>query len=110
MGTLHVEASRKSDDSSTGPRRDRVLRETAVDTARAWTSRWFRTLADDGRRVEGGWPGTVQEARARVAADAERALVDLAMPALTRDELSRITRVTYEEARRLWRAGVGPTG
>ena len=110
MVTLHAEPSQRSDEPPTTPRRELVLRATVARTASNWTNRWFRTLADDGRRVEGGWPGTLPEARARIAADAERALGDLSMPALTQDELGRLTRMTYEEARRLWLAGVGPTG
>jgi hypothetical protein len=87
--------------------RELVLQESAMQTARDWTSRWLRTLADDGRPVDGGWPGTVQEARGCVATAVGRALVERAMPALTRDELSRITRMTYDEARRLWRTSAG---
>lgn len=100
MNTLHVGLS---------GRRELVLQEAAADAARAWTSRWFRALADDGRRVEGGWPGTVKEARARVAADAGRALEGSSMAALTLEELGRLTRTTYDEARRLWRASVAPS-
>jgi hypothetical protein len=107
MVILHSESSRRNDDSSTGPRREIVLQETAAQAARDWTGRWFRTLADDGRPVEGGWPGTLREARACVAADAGRVLEGRAMPALTRDELSRVTRITYEHARRLWRTSAG---
>lgn len=110
MVTLHSEASRHRDDSSTGSRRKLVLQETAAQAARDWTIRRFRTLADDGWPVEGGWPGTIQEARAYVAADAGRVLEQRAMPALTWDELSQLTRMTYDEARRLWRTRAGQPG
>ena len=90
--------------------RELVLQQAAAHTARVWTSGWFRTLASDGRRAVGGWPGTLQEARTRIAADAGRTLEEISMTALTRDELSRITKITYEEARRLWRAGAALTG
>jgi hypothetical protein len=91
-------------ESMVGGRRAVLLHEAAVAAARAWTSSWFRTLADDGRRIEGGWPGTLPEARGRVSVDAARALAGSSMTALTREELKRLTRTTYEEARRLWRA------
>ncbi len=107
---LDVEASRETSDCSAAPTRGLVLQQAAVRTARTWTSAWFRALAGDGRRVEGGWPGTVPEARARIASDAARTLEGLSMAALTRDELSRVTRMTYEEARRLWRANAAPAG
>ncbi len=84
--------------------RELVLQEIAVDSARAWTSRLFRALADERRRVAGGWPGIMTEARATLAGDAARVLDDRAMAALTRDELSRLTWVMYREARRLWLA------
>ena len=108
MVASHVESPPQTSDSSARPQRELVLQQTAVDTARGWASGWFRSLAGDGRRIEGGWPGTIPEARARIAGDASRALEHLSMPALTRDELSRVTRLTYEEARRLWRASVAP--
>jgi hypothetical protein len=105
-----VEASRDESDPSVTQQRELVLQESAARTARVWTSGWFRSLSGEGRRVEGGWPGTVQEARARIAADAARALEDVSMPALTRDELIRLARITYEQARRLWRTSAGQPG
>jgi hypothetical protein len=110
MVMLQSAPSRHGGASSPGPLREVLLEESAAQAARDWTSRWFRTLADDGRPVEGGWPGTVQEARACVAAGATRVLEQRAMPALTSDELSRLTRMTYELARRLWRTSAGQPG
>lgn len=100
-------ATRLSTDSSDSPR-ELMLHEAALSTARAWTTGWFRTLREDGRRVEGGWPGTIHEARGRINADASNALTTSSMPALTREELGRLTQTTYEEARRLWRASAAP--
>jgi hypothetical protein len=85
------------------PPRAVVLREMAVGAARSWTKRWLSTLEADGRAVEGGFPGTVSEARAVLAHFAGRALVDLGAPALAREELPELTRITYDEARRSWR-------
>jgi hypothetical protein len=100
-------AARQGNDSGGEPR-EIMLQATALGTAREWTTRWFRTLAEDGRPIEGGWPGTMHEARARVAADAANALHHSAMAALTREELGRLTRTAYDEARRLWRASAAP--
>jgi hypothetical protein len=98
--------TRQSNDSSDP--RELALHEIALSTARQWTTGWFRTLAEDGRRVEGGWPGTIHEARGRIAADASNELLRTSKPALTREELGRLTQTTYEEARRLWRASAAP--
>lgn len=104
---VYVGPSGSDGDSSTSPRRDVVLEETAGQAARAWTSSLFGALAGDGRPVEGGWPGTVPEARGRIAAFAARTLEGMSLPPLTSDELSHLTRITYEEARRIWRAEAG---
>lgn len=88
-------------------RRKLMLEASAAQSARDWTRRWLHTLASDGRPIEGGWPGTLPEARACVAADAGTALRKLSMPALTREELSHLTRLTYDQARRLWRSSAG---
>jgi hypothetical protein len=108
MVMLPSEPSPHRDEPSTGTRRELVLEETASQAARDWTSRWFHTLAADGRPIEGGWPGTVQEARACIAVDAGRVLEQRSMPALTREELGRLTQMTYEHARRLWRTTAAP--
>jgi hypothetical protein len=84
--------------------REHVLEEAALDAARTWTARCIEDLERDGRRIEGGWPGTLHEARGRCAQLAACTLSRLSMPALTWDELDRITQITYVEARRLWMA------
>ncbi len=87
-----------------GMSRDHVLDEAAHDAARAWVRQWMDDLAREGRPVEGGWPGTLKEARGRCAELSTRMLARSAMVAPARDELDRITQITYAEARRLWRA------
>ncbi|MBX3226216.1 MAG: hypothetical protein KIT84_28410 [Labilithrix sp.] len=52
----------------------------------------------------------MNEARARFEGDASRALGSASLSPLTRDELARLTRFTYDEARRLWRTNVVPSG
>jgi hypothetical protein len=44
------------------------------------------------------------EARTRAAAEARRVLIERSMAALTHDELERLARITYDEARRSWGA------
>lgn len=84
--------------------RSEVLDGAALDAARTWVRQWVEDLARDGRRPEGGWPGTLNEARARCAERSARMLAQGSMLAPAWDEVERYTHVTYAEARRLWRA------
>jgi hypothetical protein len=88
--------------------RENFLRETAVDAAHVWEKGWRRALASDGRRVEGGWPGTIPEARMRVGAHVGKALLERSMSALTHEEFDRVASIMYEEARRCWRGAGSP--
>ena len=54
--------------------RGELLEQAAVDAARSWTGAYCAELVREGRRVEGGWPGTVREARARAATEGATAL------------------------------------
>ena len=42
------------------------LEERAVDAGRAWATDVRSALVDEGRRVCGGWPGTLSEAHSRM--------------------------------------------
>lgn len=86
--------------SALEPRRAQ-LKAAAVRLGQLWADACCEDLGRDGRAVEGGWPGTLGEARARVTAHAR------SMPCLlTEEELSWVTRATYDEARRVWFASV----
>lgn len=84
--------------------REALLASAAREAAQKWANAYREELARDGRPVEGGWPGTMPEARARGAACAGRHLVERAMSVLTYAELGRVARITYDEARRCWRS------
>ena len=83
--------------------RAELLDRAASGAALVWTGAFFSELQREGRRVEGGWPGTVREARTRAANEAARVLTQGSMAALTGEELDRLARITYEEARKSWR-------
>src|SRR3954471_8542962 len=101
MNVLNFESSRPANDAPLSCR-ERLLDATALDAARKWTRHLMEELVSEGRAIAGGWPGTVNEARGRCGSLASRALAANAMPPLARDELGRLTRIAYDEARRLW--------
>jgi hypothetical protein len=82
--------------------RRELLREAAVRVGRRWFATWREDLMKEGRPIEGGWPGTLPEARALVAPPLASALTQKRMLAVTNEELTWATRTTYEEARRTW--------
>lgn len=82
--------------------RDDLLDRAALDAGGAWTRAYRAELMVEGRRAEGGWPGTIREARARAASEGARVLSAQSLAGLTHEELDRIARITYEEARRAW--------
>lgn len=82
--------------------RGELLEQAALEAARSWTRAYCAELAREGRRVEGAWPGTIREARARAATEGANVLSKQSMSGLTHDELERLVRITHGEARRCW--------
>jgi hypothetical protein len=76
--------------------------EGAATIGTRWAKGWFEEMRKDGRPIEGGWPGTLPEALARVAAYFELELARHGMPLLTLDETSAIARAAYQQAKREW--------
>jgi hypothetical protein len=103
MGPLNHESLPPANAASASSR-EHLLDATALDVARTWMKQLVAELTRDGRAIEGGWPGTINEARGHCGELAARALSAGAMSALAPDELVRLTRIAYAEARRLWRA------
>lgn len=79
-----------------------LLRDEPTTVGVAWVRFWCDSLRGEGRSVDGGWPGTLQEARARVLQHFDRELAVRGMPSLTHTELEAATTATYERARRDW--------
>jgi hypothetical protein len=67
---------------------------------------WARAVCEgmrrEGRTIAGGWPGTIVEARARIASHLRTALIDLRMKALLPEELDRAANATYARAKQEW--------
>jgi len=79
-----------------------LLERGAIATGERWADGWRETLRQQGRRASGGWPGTVREARALVAAYFK---AELHGPALTYDELECAAKISYARAKHQWLAG-----
>ena len=84
-----------------------LLRETAFVAGREWFASWREDLVREGRSMDGGWPGTLSEARARVTASVGRALARRKMDTATYEELGLAVRAAYDEAKRAWRQSHG---
>jgi hypothetical protein len=72
-----------------------LLRDIALDVGKRWFDRWRAQLVGEGRCIEGGWPGTIKEARALVAAS-------IRLPNVTSEELGWAARTSWAEAKRAW--------
>lgn len=88
--------------------RQDILDTTAKRAGGVWALARRQELAAEGRLVEGGWPGTIGEARVRAAGAIRGILVEKSMVALTYEELGRAARLTYDEARRAWLSMLAP--
>src|SRR5262245_28681488 len=86
-GTRAAAHASSQDPSESRPSREAILEGSALEAARIWATSCVEELAREGRPIEGGWPGTMPEARGRAGGLAARTLARLSMPALAHDEL-----------------------
>ena len=77
-----------------------ALEKGARDLGGVWVTRTHAQLVQEGRRMRGGFPGTIREARG-LASDLSTTLT----AALTMDESAWVTKAIYAEAKRVWRIG-----
>jgi hypothetical protein len=85
-------------------RRKTLLSDLPLKIGAGWAEGWRAEMAKEGRPIAGGWPGTLGEARARVAAHFDHELRRRKMAHLTSDELATATRAAFGQARRDWLA------
>ena len=85
-----------------GERRKRFILEIPITLGAHWALDSSRNVALEGRRIEGGWPGTVPEARARVKRELTLELEALGFSPPTETELLTATATAYERARHEW--------
>jgi hypothetical protein len=81
-----------------------LLNDGALAIGTTWAKGWCEDMKRDGRPIAGGWPGTMPEARARVAAYFGAELARRRLPLLTEDETRWAARATYQKAKRDWLA------
>jgi hypothetical protein len=79
-----------------------ILCEQPLLVGASWAAGWFQTMLSEGRRVSGGWPGTVPEARFRAKQHCDHELSIRGLPLLSQEELSIATAATYERAKHDW--------
>jgi len=72
----------------------------------SWAERWIVQLQRQERSVEGGWPGTLPEAKSIVRSQLDSELARLHLRSLNNDEYVVATRATYEHARQAWQSAV----
>ena len=82
--------------------RRRMIEERPPAMGVTWALDSCADVTRSGRRVEGGWPGTVPEARMRVLRDLPRELAAKGFAPLSQTELSAATSTVYDRARREW--------
>jgi hypothetical protein len=80
-----------------------VIRDGATKAGAVWATGCCTSMRDEGRRIEGGFPGTLGEARVRLLSHVAVDLQRRRLPALLIDEVAWAARLTYREAKREWR-------
>jgi hypothetical protein len=91
----------------TAEARQAQLDERAAALGRTWASSCRRDLGREGRAACGGWPGTLNEARARV----REMLASARNPGgYTEAEREHAARAVYRSARDEWRRHSVPEG
>jgi len=73
---------------------DPDLEPIATAIGRTWVLEVLEGLRSSDRDIEGGWPGTLGEARARVRAELRRPLAI--------DVIDSLARIAYATARQGW--------
>ena len=82
--------------------RQRLLEERATALGRTYAAETREALAAEGRRIAGGWPGTMREMRARVNESLGVAAMQQTIRTLTEDERTLFTRTAYASASKEW--------
>ncbi len=85
-------------------RRSALLERTAVSVGETWARRVLAELCSEGRSAQGGWPGTISQARSRVSVVVTSELARARFRPAAADEVDKTTRAAYAHARGVWLA------
>ena len=83
--------------------RQALLDATAADVGRQLFAMYRDELVREGRPLEGGWPGTLREARVLATNVLASIFAERRLSSPTEEELGCVMRGAYDEARRVWR-------
>ena len=83
-------------------RRSRLIQNRLQQVGATWVRDFCEDAVRSGRRLEGGWPGTVPEARMRVLRELTQELAAERLLPLSHEELVAATATAYERAKRDW--------
>jgi hypothetical protein len=87
-----------------GEKRRALISEAPSQVGALWARVWCEALRQEGRSVDGGWPGTLSESRSRVRSHLDGELSKRGLQPLDHLELERATAATYERAKYDWLA------
>jgi hypothetical protein len=90
--------------AAVAPPSDADLDAVASAAGRAWAASTVGELRATARSVNGGWPGTLREARGQVLV----ALSSRRGPPVSTDRLDALVRTAYASARSEWGAHAEP--
>jgi len=79
-----------------------LLAAPTLEVGERWAIRVLSCLRRDSRRICGGWPGTITEARALLADDLLPNLKGESLEAFESVGHLRVARFLYQSARRYW--------
>lgn len=82
--------------------RGSLLRAASEAVGVRWVLDYSAVVRQNGRRIEGGWPGTLPEARGRVLASLPQELSNRGAAPLSPREIVAASAMASAEAKRRW--------
>lgn len=90
-------------------RRSELLREQSALVGSSWAQALYTEVLASRGSVEGGWPGTVAEARMRVLRALPVELANQGLPPLEPAEVVTAVSAAYAQARERWQKALKPS-
>jgi hypothetical protein len=100
---------RALDAKSAAERRSELLREQPALVGSSWAQALYTEVLASRGSVEGGWPGTVAEARSRVLRTLPVELASQGLPPLEPAEVAAAVSAAYAHARQRWQKALKPS-